>query len=113
MNQYTGAPEGGMAEGWIKGMEMCSHMLAWGMLQPDQGGAQVVEVGRLIAYYEALPNEAGRRARALRRRRLAHPDRGRLDTEGLQYTGTSATAPRGAARTPTTATPRTACTCPS
>lgn len=59
LNQYAGAPEGGHAEGWIKGMEMCAQMLSWGMLQPDQGGASAEEVDKLTAYYEALPNEAG------------------------------------------------------
>ena len=59
MNEYTGVPGGQeMSEGWMKGMEFCAHMLAWGMLQPDQGGAQVVD-DRVIPYYEALPNEAG------------------------------------------------------
>ena len=38
---------------------MCAHMLAWGMLQPGQGGASLEEAGKLSAYYEALPNEAG------------------------------------------------------
>jgi len=59
MNRYTGAPAGEVAEGWVKGMEMCAHLLAWGMLQPEQGGASLKEVGKLTAYYEALPNEAG------------------------------------------------------
>jgi hypothetical protein len=59
MNRYAGAPEGLIAEGWVKGMEMCSHLLAWGMLQPTQGGASAFEDGKLTAYYEALPNEAG------------------------------------------------------
>ena len=59
MNRYAGAPQGEIAEGWVKGMEMCSHLLAWGMLQPSQGGASEEEVGKLTAYYEALPNPAG------------------------------------------------------
>ncbi|MDQ4124013.1 MAG: M28 family peptidase, partial [Actinomycetota bacterium] len=59
MNRYAGAPSGQVAEGWVKGMEMCSHLLAWGMLQPSQGGATLEDVGKLTAYYEALPNEAG------------------------------------------------------
>ncbi|HEV2755654.1 MAG TPA: M28 family peptidase [Actinomycetota bacterium] len=59
MNRYAGAPQGQIAEGWVKGMEMCAHLLAWGMLQPGQGGASLEEVGKLTAYYEALPNEAG------------------------------------------------------
>ena len=45
------------AEGWIKGMEMCAQMLAEGMLQPDQGGTQTADPS-VVAYYEALPNEA-------------------------------------------------------
>ncbi|MDQ5807633.1 MAG: M28 family peptidase, partial [Actinomycetota bacterium] len=59
MNRYAGAPQGEFSEGWIKGMEMCSHLLAWGMLRPDQGGASLREADTLTAYYEALPNEAG------------------------------------------------------
>ncbi|HEX8123263.1 MAG TPA: M28 family peptidase [Solirubrobacteraceae bacterium] len=59
MNRYAGAPQGQIAEGWVKGMEMCSHLLAWGMLQPEQGGATEKNPGKLTAYYEALPNEAG------------------------------------------------------
>ncbi|HEV2757003.1 MAG TPA: PKD domain-containing protein, partial [Actinomycetota bacterium] len=59
MNRYAGAPQGQVAEGWVKGMEMCAHMLAWGMLQPSQGGATVRAADTLTAYYEALPNEAG------------------------------------------------------
>ena len=61
MNRLTGDPAGGLAfsEGWAKGMEMCAQMLAWGMLQHDQGGAQSVN-REVVAYYEALPNEAFR-----------------------------------------------------
>ncbi|HEV2755653.1 MAG TPA: M28 family peptidase, partial [Actinomycetota bacterium] len=59
MNRYAGAPQGQIAEGWVKGMEMCAHLLAWGMLQPTQGGASLREADTLTAYYEALPNEAG------------------------------------------------------
>jgi len=67
MNAYTGGFDGAggrdpsgesFSEGWIKGMEMCSHLLAWGMLQPEQGGATPAADGP-VAYYEALPNEAG------------------------------------------------------
>ena len=61
LNKYTGDATGAMfSEGWIKGMEMCSHLLAWGMLRGDQGGAQTVNTDSndLVAYYEALPNEA-------------------------------------------------------
>ncbi|HWH43531.1 MAG TPA: M28 family peptidase [Thermoleophilaceae bacterium] len=58
LNRYTGAPGGNtMSEGWIKGMEMCSHLLAGGMIQSDQAGA--IEAGtRVVPYFEALPNEA-------------------------------------------------------
>ncbi len=38
-------------------MEMCAHLLANGMLQPEQVGTQGVN-GDVVAYYEALPNEA-------------------------------------------------------
>jgi hypothetical protein len=44
--------------GWMKGMEMCSQLLAWGMLREDQGGHQASN-GDVVAYYQALPNEAG------------------------------------------------------
>ncbi|HEX2084580.1 MAG TPA: M28 family peptidase [Solirubrobacteraceae bacterium] len=63
LNRYAGTPSNqdgdSVAEGWVKGMEMCAHLLAWGMLQPHQGGASLEEVGKVSAYYEALPNEAG------------------------------------------------------
>jgi PKD repeat protein len=48
---------GTFSAGWMKGMEMCANLLAWGMLREDQGGAQAVN-GDVVAYYEALPNEA-------------------------------------------------------
>ena len=59
MNKYTGGSATGttFSEGWMKGMEMCSQVLSWGMLQPEQGGAQTADAG-VVAYYEALPNEA-------------------------------------------------------
>ena len=59
LNAYTSDDQSGQkfSEGWTKGMEMCAQMLGWGMLQPDQGGAQERN-GDLVAYYEALPNEA-------------------------------------------------------
>ena len=59
LNSYTGGGLDGRAfsEGWIKGMEMCAHLLSWGMLRPDQSGATPVN-GDVVAYYEALPNEA-------------------------------------------------------
>jgi PKD repeat protein len=62
MNAYAGAGPSQLngqtfAEGWIKGMEMCAHLLAHGMLQPEMGGGQTRN-GDVVAYYEALPNEA-------------------------------------------------------
>lgn len=45
------------SESYAKGMEFCSHLLTWGMLQHDQGGAQTAGKDA-VAYYEALPNEA-------------------------------------------------------
>jgi PKD repeat protein len=38
-------------------MEMCASLLSWGMLRPDQAGAQTTQ-NDVVAYYEALPNEA-------------------------------------------------------
>jgi len=58
LNRYTGQLDGSMSEGWIKGMEMCAHLLAWGMLQPDVGSGTPVADGDVVAYFEALPNEA-------------------------------------------------------
>ena len=62
MNAYAGRGPSQLsgttfAEGWIKGMEMCAQMLAQGMLQPEMGGTQATS-GDVVAYYEALPNEA-------------------------------------------------------
>ncbi|MDP8922931.1 MAG: M28 family peptidase [Chloroflexota bacterium] len=58
LNAYTAGGTGDtFSEGWIKGMEMCAHLLAWGMLQPEHAGATPVQDG-IVAYYEALPNEA-------------------------------------------------------
>jgi PKD repeat protein len=58
LNKYTGDPTGQMfSEAWMDGMEMCAHLLAWGMLRSDQGGTQTNDED-VIAYYEALPNEA-------------------------------------------------------
>ena len=62
MNAYTGrgptqANGQTFSEGWIKGMEMCAHLLAHGMLKPEMGGTQSSN-GDVVAYYEALPNEA-------------------------------------------------------
>jgi PKD repeat protein len=62
LNAYSGGRRDGeeFSEGWIKGMEMCAHLLAWGMLRPDQAGATPIggPSSGPIAYYEALPNEA-------------------------------------------------------
>ncbi len=59
MMRYTGGGLDGThySESWAKGMEFCSHLLSWGMLQHDQVGAQTTN-GDVVAYYEALPNEA-------------------------------------------------------
>ncbi|HEX8207558.1 MAG TPA: M28 family peptidase [Solirubrobacteraceae bacterium] len=62
MNQFTGQAlsvgnDAVASEAWAKGMEMCSSLLAWGMLRSDQGGAQTTN-NEPVAYYEALPNEA-------------------------------------------------------
>lgn len=45
------------SEGWAKGMEMCSQIEAWYMLQPEMVGARTA-TNDVVAYYEALPNEA-------------------------------------------------------
>lgn len=107
LNAYTGGfdgqggrdPSGNtISEGWVKGMEMCAHLLAWGMLQPEQGGATPVADGA-VAYYEALPNEAGVGdpvsfdARGSHRRSNGQPS-----TDGLTYDwdfgdGTSGSGP--------------------
>jgi hypothetical protein len=59
INKLTSADPSGLtaSEGWAKGMEMCSHMEGWYMLQPEMGGAETA-TGDVVAYYEALPNEA-------------------------------------------------------
>lgn len=59
LNALTSADQTGdaVSEGWMKGMEMCAHLLAAFMLQPEQGGARPAG-NRVVAYYEALPNEA-------------------------------------------------------
>ena len=66
LNQFTGQPlsQGNFAfasEAWAKGMEMCASLLSWGMLREDQTGAQTADTN-VVAYYEALPNEAVARA---------------------------------------------------
>jgi len=62
MNRYTGQPLSNgtnavASEGWAKGMEMCASLLSWGMLREDQGGTEETTTD-VVAYYEALPNEA-------------------------------------------------------
>ena len=58
MARFTGDPTGSTyPEAYMKGMEFCSNLLAWGMLQPNAGGAQTANED-VVAYYEALPNEA-------------------------------------------------------
>jgi hypothetical protein len=66
MNRYTGQAlstgnNAVASEAWAKGMEMCASLLSWGMLRDDQGGAQTTD-NDVVAYYEALPNEAIARA---------------------------------------------------
>ena len=59
INALTRADPSGqtVSEGWAKGMEMCAHLESWYMLQPEMGGAQTSSPD-VVAYYEALPNEA-------------------------------------------------------
>ncbi|CAA9501521.1 MAG: hypothetical protein AVDCRST_MAG30-1945 [uncultured Solirubrobacteraceae bacterium] len=59
LNRMTSPEPSGerFSAGWMKGMEMCANLLAWGMLRPDQGGGQTTN-DDVVAYYEALPNEA-------------------------------------------------------
>jgi hypothetical protein len=61
MSRFTGQDPTGNTypEAYIKGMEFCSHLLAWGMLQPNAGGAQTANTDP-VAYYEALPNKASK-----------------------------------------------------
>jgi PKD repeat protein len=66
LNRLTGQPlsqanDAVASEGWAKGMEMCASFLSWGMLREDQAGAQTAD-DKVVAYYEALPNEAQVRA---------------------------------------------------
>ena len=63
LNRYTSPDPTGarFSAGWMKGMEMCANLLAWGMLRGDQGGAQTANTD-VLAYYEALPNEAQAKA---------------------------------------------------
>ncbi|HWC31691.1 MAG TPA: M28 family peptidase, partial [Actinomycetota bacterium] len=59
INAMTNADQTGMtaSEGWAKGMEMCSQIEAWYMLQPEMAGTQAADTD-VVAYFEALPNEA-------------------------------------------------------
>lgn len=59
VNRLTSADATGLfaSEGWAKGMEMCSQIEAWYMLQPEMAGTQTATTAS-VAYYEALPNEA-------------------------------------------------------
>ncbi|HEX2028549.1 MAG TPA: M28 family peptidase [Nitriliruptorales bacterium] len=59
INALTSADPTGMtvSEGWAKGMEMCAHLEGWYLLQPEMGGAHTA-TEEVVAYYEALPNEA-------------------------------------------------------
>ena len=64
LNQLTGTDQSGLnaSEGWAKGQEMCAHLEGWYMLQPEMGGAQARNPD-VVAYFEALPNEAIQRQR--------------------------------------------------
>lgn len=87
LNAYSGGPKDGNAfsEGWIKGMEMCAHLLGWGMLQPEHAGATPVN-GKAVAYYEALPNEAVRGKPVTFDASGSHRKlRDKTVTEGLKY----------------------------
>ena len=59
LNALTSTDQTGLtaSEGWAKGMEMCSQMEGWYMLQPEMGGGQTAGADP-VAYFEALPNEA-------------------------------------------------------
>ncbi|MDP9403877.1 MAG: M28 family peptidase [Actinomycetota bacterium] len=59
LNAFTSADQTGntFSEGWMKGMEMCAHLLASFMLQPEQSAPRRAADGP-VAYFEALPNEA-------------------------------------------------------
>jgi len=62
MSRFTGqdvATGNQYPEAYIKGMEFCSHLLAWGMLQPFAGGAQTSNADP-VPYYEVAPNEVRR-----------------------------------------------------
>ncbi|HVF53969.1 MAG TPA: M28 family peptidase [Actinomycetota bacterium] len=55
LNAMTGVDQSGLtpSEGWYKGLEMCAHMHAWFMLQPNMGGA-VARTKEAVAYFEVL-----------------------------------------------------------
>lgn len=59
LNALTSLDQTGLtaSEGWAKGQEFCAQTEAWAMLQPEMGGAQGSN-GDVVAYFEALPNEA-------------------------------------------------------
>lgn len=59
LNALTSSDQSGTtaSEGWAKGMEFAAQLESWYMLQPEMGGAQTASP-EVVAYYEALPNEA-------------------------------------------------------
>jgi hypothetical protein len=59
MSRFTGHDPRGNTypEAYIKGMEFCSHLLAWGMLQHNAGGAQTANSDP-VPYFEVLPLKA-------------------------------------------------------
>ena len=59
LNALTSLDQTGstVSEGWAKGMELCAQTESWYMLQPEMAGGQTAS-GNVVAYYEALPNEA-------------------------------------------------------
>ena len=61
VNGLTSTDQTGLtaSEGWAKGMELCAHLESWYMLQPEMAGGQTANQS-VVAYYEALPNEATR-----------------------------------------------------
>ena len=92
LNRLTGTDPTGntFSAGWMKGMEMCSNILAWGMLRADQGGAQATS-NDVVAYYEALPNEAQVKAPVTfdaegSYQYTAVPARALLEGDQLEYT---------------------------
>ncbi len=56
LNALTGPDQTGLtaSDGWMKGLELCAHIEARGMLLPDQGGAQTANLDP-VAYMEPLP----------------------------------------------------------